>query len=560
MKDIYPTDSTVPERFLAPPDEQPDYSDWPDVRLEDDANLGDYLSDRQVRLGNGHVVAAIHAESGQSYTFQQLAEASDRLAQGLLAFGIRPGDRIAYRSPNLPDFLVVMVGALKAGAVVVPTPVSARAEELRFLLSDTGARLLFVHPRAAIEEVAAAVRDTSCEDVFAFGEGAEQAAYRSWRELMASTGSFSRPRTSANALAILWHTGGTTGQPKACYHTHRRYIAAGISLGQATAAAVDQRWSATAPIGHALGLIYHTSYSMMHGATIVLIENYSKPDVVLEAVERWQITALTGLAITWARMLQVLERQPSINYSSLKQCHAMWQSASSSQVYDSWKERGIELLNNFGSTAFATWVLIPPLGKLSPRASLGCAAPGYEVAAVEVRGRTVHRLPAGAIGQMAVRGPSGLTYWNRPGLQTRDVVDGWTLSDDLIQFDDNGYAAYLGRTDYMVSTAGFKVAPVEVEQVLARHPSVREVAVVGAPCPIRQEVVAAYVVLHEGLACSEQAKDELIRFAEPQLSAYKLPRCIEFIDALPRDSVGKVQTRIIKQWAETLTERRQSTS
>jgi 2-aminobenzoate-CoA ligase len=549
MKDVYPSDTTLPAEYLARPEDQPDYTDWPPSPVEGEANVGDYLSDRQVRAGNGDVVAAIHAETGESYTFRQLAQESDRLARGLLALGVKRGDRIAYRAPNVPDFLVVMIGALKAGAVVVPTPASARADELRFLLRDTGARFVFAHPRTTLEVVEAAVQGTPCEEMFAFGAGAETTGCRSWRELMTGEGAFARSPTTPNAVAILWHTGGTTGQPKACYHTHKRYIAAGLSLGEATGATVGQRWAATAPIGHALGLIHHTNYSMMHGATVVLIENYAKAEVVLDAVERWRITTLTGLAVTWAKMLQALEQNGNTDVSSLQRCYAMWQSASSSQVYDSWKARGIELLNNFGSTAFATWVLIPPLGEPSPRASLGCAAPGYEVAAVEVVGRTVRRLPPGTIGQMAVRGPSGLTYWNRPGLQQRDVVDGWTLSDDLIQFDAAGHAAYLGRTDYMISTAGHKVAPVEVEEVLSRHSSVREVAVVGAPCPIRQEIVAAYVVVREGLEKTEGLKDELVNFAKPILSSFKLPRRIEFIDALPRDSVGKVQTRTIKQWA-----------
>ena len=555
MKDIYPTDTTIPPEYLVPPEDQPDYPDWPATPIEDAANVGDYLSDRQVRAGNGDVVAAIHAETGESYTFRQLAEASDNLARGLLALGLRRGDRIAYRSPNGPDFLVVMIGALKAGAVVVPTPASARAEELRFVLEDTGARFLFAHPRTTLEVAEAAAHGAPCEEVFAFGEGSETTRLRSWRELMTGDGVFTKPLTMSDAVAILWHTGGTTGRPKACYHTHKRYIAAGLSLGEATGAAVGQRWAATAPIGHALGLIHHTNYSLMHGATIVLIENYAKPEVVLDAVKRWRITTLTGLAVTWAKMLQVIEQKGSADISSLQRCFAMWQSASSSQIYDAWKSRGVELLNNFGSTAFATWVLIPPLGKPSPRTSLGCAAPGYEVAAVEVEGRNVRRLPTGTIGQMAVRGPSGLTYWNRPDLQQRDVVDGWTLADDLIRFDEAGYAAYLGRTDFMVSTAGHKVVTVEVEEVLSRHPSVREVAVVGAPCPIRQEIVAAYIVLRDNSEGSEPLKDELVNFAKPFLSSYKLPRRIEFIDMLPRDSVGKVQTRTIKQWAAEAAER-----
>jgi 2-aminobenzoate-CoA ligase len=227
----------------------------------------------------------------------------------------------------------------------------------------------------------------------------------------------------------------------------------------------------------------------------------------------------------------------------------MWQSASSSDVYDGWKARGVELLNNFGSTAFASWVLVPHAGESVPRASMGRSAPGYQVLAVEIDGDPLRPVPRGTAGRMAVKGPTGLTYWNRPDLQRRDVVDGWTLSDDLIAFDDSGNAGYLGRTDYLISTAGYKVPPGEVEEVLARHPAVAEVAVVAAPDPIRQEVVMAFVATAPGTTGTDELRRELQDLVKRELAPYKYPRRVEFIEALPRDHVGKVRHSVVKEWA-----------
>ena len=162
---------------------------------------------------------------------------------------------------------------------------------------------------------------------------------------------------------------------------------------------------------------------------------------------------------------------------------------------------------------------------------------------------TVRILPQGEIGRMAVKGPTGLTYWNLPELQLRDVIQGWTLCDDLIRFDETGNAQYMGRSDYMISTAGFKVAPAEVEQILARHPAVREVAVVPAPDAIRQEIVVAFVSLSPGALGDEFLEMQLRDLVARELSSYKAPRHIYFIDSLPRDAVGKVQTKLVKQWA-----------
>jgi 2-aminobenzoate-CoA ligase len=281
-----------------------------------------------------------------------------------------------------------------------------------------------------------------------------------------------------------------------------------------------------------------------------MIEEFHRPEVVLEALREHRVETFTAIAHTWARMLDVVRDEPTVaNGLALERAYAMWQSASSSQVNDGWRSHGIELLNNFGSTAFATWVLAPRPGDSVPRGSLGRAAPGYRVVAIESDASDITPLAAGQIGRMAVRGPTGLTYWRRPDLQQRDVVNGWTLVDDLIRFDDAGNAEYLGRTDFLVSTAGYKVAPVEVEQVLARHPAISEVAVIGTPDPTRQEIVTAFVALTDPNAAGDDLRRELQGLVRANLSAYKSPRRIEFVAALPRDAVGKVQPRVLQEWA-----------
>jgi acyl-CoA synthetase (AMP-forming)/AMP-acid ligase II len=195
--------------------------------------------------------------------------------------------------------------------------------------------------------------------------------------------------------------------------------------------------------------------------------------------------------------------------------------------------------NNFGSTAFATWILVPRAGR-SPAECLA-GPPGTRLpsgggrgvlAARRIRGRRAARTDGGERADradlLAARRPAG----------SRDVVEGWTLVDDLIRFDTEDNAEYLGRTDYIISTAGYKIAPAEVENVLRRHPAVREVAVLGAPDPIRQ-VVSAFVVLKPGVAASDDLRRELQVLVRQRLSPYKYPRRLESINALPRDAVGK---------------------
>ena len=549
MKDHYAKGTTIPTGCLVEPGDQPDYSPYAIPWPEESCNIGTRLADLHVKNGRGNLIAAIHAETGQQYTFAELAQQSSRLAGGLVEFGIRPGDRVAYRTTNDPDAFIVMLAIWKAGGVVVPVPAQAKAAEIKHFIADTGARVFFVHGHAGpLDDVKTAACDSTVESIIGFGDGHEHWDVHSWSELKRAP-DVALPAVDPDQVAIIWHTGGTTGVPKGCYHTHKRFLMGGYAYGEGTGATVGQRWMVAAPIGHALGIIYYTIFSMLHGATVVLVEHYPDPRALLNAVAKYKVTTLTALMASWARMAEVARVDAAVEVSSLKRCFAMWQSASSAEIFDFWMSRGVELLNNFGSTSFATWVLVPPLDIQSPRAALGRPLPGYRVEAVEIADEKIQLVRKG-FGRMAVRGPTGLTYWNLPELQKRDVIDGWTLSDDLIEFDAEGNAHYLGRSDYMISTAGHKVAPVEVEQVLSRHPAVREVAVVPAPCPIRHEIVVAYVVTHGRFSGNDELKDELAAFVKSSLSSYKAPRRIEFIEALPRDAVGKVQTKVIMQWAQ----------
>lgn len=542
MKDVYPALDALPTDCLVPVELQPEYLACDNLGPMTD--LADALADRHVAAGRGEAVAIIHHEGRRAITYRDLSETSSRLANVLGSLGCRAGDRVAFRSGNRPEAIIAALAAWRIGAVVVPTPVQAREAELRFFLQDTGARFMLAEATPeSMDGVEAAVGASDVETGIAFGGQIDR--FHDWSTVLAEASPvYGGPPPELDAPALIWHTGGTTGTPKACYHTQRRYLLGGYSVGLSTGVRPGQRWAAAAPMGHALGFIYHTNFTLQHGATIVLIEQFAKPDAVLRAIQTHRIDTFTSVVALWARLKDALEAEPAeYDVSSLRRAYGMWQSASSAQVTGWWRERGLTLMNNFGSTSFATWVLVPRPREPFGTGSLGRPSPGYEVIASDSATTTIKPVPSGTAGRMAVRGPTGLTYWNRLELQERDVLDGWTMVDDLIRLDEHGNADYLGRTDYVISTAGYKVAPVEVEQVLCRHPDVREVAVVGAPDPIRQEIVVAFVALNEGLVGGDDLRRELQGLVKVELSPYKYPRRIKFIDALPRDGVGKVQMK-----------------
>jgi len=548
MKDSYPRLEPLPHEWLVPPADQPDYLHLPGVVLDERVDLGSMMCDAQVSKGLGDVIAIMHHESGRQITYRELVQLTDQAACDLHDQQVRAGDRVAIRGPNCPEFIIAAIGAWKIGAVVTLIPAVARSSEVRHFLADTQPSVV-VLLQPEDPDVMAVLQEAPGLTIVTGGIAGGASSRPSSRSEPRH-----RPRppvsTDLDRVAIVWHTGGTTGVPKGCYHTQRRFLLAGLSLGRAAGAAPGQRWAAAAPIGHALGFIHSTNFTLLNGATLVLVSEFAKPAVVLEALAVRKVTQFTAIAASWAGMLDILDADRGPEPTHLRRGYAMWQSSSASEVVRGWGRRGVRLLNNFGSTAFATWVLVPPLDRPTPRGWLGMAAPGYEVLAIEPDlSGGADPLPAGRQGRMAVRGPSGLTYWRLPDKQRADVRFGFSLHDDLICFgtaENQGIAEYLGRTDFMISTAGNKVAPVEVEEVLGSHPAVREAVVFGMPDAVRHEIVAAFVVLQDPAAASEGLRRELQSLVKLKLAPYKYPRRLDFIQSIPRDTVGKVQPRVLK--------------
>jgi 2-aminobenzoate-CoA ligase len=550
VRDVYPRLDTLPHEWLVDPADQPDYSEWPGAVLDEDTDLGSMLCDAQVAKGLGGNVAIAHHESGRQLTFAELAERSDRAAAGLHALGVRPGDRVALRGPNCPEFIVAAIATWKLGAVVTLIPPLAPADEVGYFLADTEPKVL-VLMQAEAGDARAVLDATPGLSVVAVEDSATTTGLVFSGSVLDCPAPRPKVDTDLDRIAIVWHTGGTTGRPKGCYHTQRRFLLGGLSLGQAADAAPGQRWAAAAPMGHALGFIHSTNFTLLNGVTLVVVSGFSQPAALLAALADWRVTQFTAIAATWGRMLELLESGAPPQPTALARGYAMWQSSSAAEITAGWRQRGVELLNNFGSTSFATWVLVPPRGRTVPPASLGAAAPGYEVTAIDPEWPTELRpVPTGQPGRMAVRGPTGLTYWRLPGKQRADVRLGYTLQDDLICFgagEAADLAEYLGRTDFLISSAGNKIAPVEVEAVLAGHPAVREVVVLGLPDPSRQEIVAAFVVLHRPTDASDALRRELQELVKVKLAPYKFPRRLDFIPAIPRDNVGKVQSMLFKR-------------
>lgn len=555
MKDIYPRYETIPDGWLTSPEVQPEYLDWPGSSVGATLNLTDFLIDRHVREGRGEHIALHMADDGTSYTYSELSRVSAQLAHVLHDLGVGPGDRVAVRSSNRPEALIAFLAAWRVGAISVLTPPQARRDEIRFFLNDTRAKVLVVANKGSyISELQAVDRADipSVQHILAFPD-ATGTDHLSWNAMVpAKPAAFGPAAYPSDAPAVIWHTAGTTGVPKACYHTARRLVLAAERTAAAYDIAPDDVHLFPAPVGHAAGWLSRATFSLVVGITVVELEDFSNPEKVLRAIGDYKVTWFLALGTTWAQMLPVFEKDPSAyDLSSLRRTYAPFITSNGKWLYDAWHGHGIDVLNPVGSTAFAAWYFIPPHDGQVPPLSVWGPIDGYVVRVVQPSVSPLTDVEPGEIGQLAVRGVSGLTYWNRPELQNRDVREGWTVTDDLFRVDEAGRYWYMGRSDLVITTGGYKVAPVEVEQALAAHPAVAEVAVTAAPDEQRGQAVMAWVVPAAGVEPDAVLRAELQDFVKARLAPYKYPRRLVFMKQLPRDPLGKIVAKTLTGWSHS---------
>ncbi|MFD8206670.1 long-chain fatty acid--CoA ligase [Streptomyces sp. NPDC059695] len=465
----------------------------------------------------------------QAITYAELDERSARAAALLRSEGVRPGDRVALMLPNVPEFVVLYYGALRAGAVVVPMNPLLKTRETEFHLTDSGAVVLFEWHQAP-------------------GEGAEGAAAAGVRHAVVEPAAFAaalaRHEPSAEVadtadddMAVLLYTSGTTGRPKGAVLTH-----AGLRHNTEVNTVEIQRMTpddvvvGCLPLFHIFGQICTMSAAVRSGASLVLVPRF-EPGAVLEAVARERATVFEGVPTMYAALLQ----HPSdADVSTLRMCISGGASLPVEILHGFERRFGCPVLEGFGMSETSPVVTFNHPERPRKAGSIGTPIRDVEVRLLDDEGQDV---APGAIGELAVRGPNVMKgYWNRPEETEAAIPDGWLRTGDLARADDEGYLYVVDRKKDMVIRGGYNVYPREVEEVLHEHPAVALAAVVGVPHPELGEEVAAAVVLRPG---AETTPDELRAYVRERVAAYKYPRRVWFVDRLPLGPSGKILKREI---------------
>ncbi|MFE5481136.1 long-chain fatty acid--CoA ligase [Streptomyces sp. NPDC056527] len=465
----------------------------------------------------------------QVVTYAELDEHSARCAALLRAEGVQPGDRVALMLPNVPEFVVLYYGVLRAGAVVVPMNPLLKTRESEYHLADSGAVWLFEWHQAPGEgskgAAAAGVRHTAVEPT-AF------AATLAGHEPLTEVAS-----TDGEDMAVLLYTSGTTGRPKGAVLTH-----AGLRHNTEVNGVQVQRMTpedvvvGCLPLFHIFGQICTMSAAVRSGASLVLIPRFD-PQTVLDAIARERATVFEGVPTMYAALLQHLSEA---DVSTLRMCISGGASLPVEILHGFERRFGCPVLEGFGMSETSPVVTFNHPDRPRKAGSIGTPIRDVEVRLLDEKGQEV---APGEIGELSVRGPNVMKgYWNRPEETEAAIPDGWLRTGDLARADEDGYLYIVDRKKDMIIRGGYNVYPREIEEVLHEHPAVALAAVVGIPHAELGEQVAAVVVLRPAV---QATPEELQEYVKERVAAYKYPRHVMLVDKLPLGPSGKILKREI---------------
>ncbi|HEY0400933.1 MAG TPA: AMP-binding protein [Blastococcus sp.] len=498
-----------------------------------------------------------------SISRQELDELSDALAAGLLANGFSAGDRLAVYLQNVPQFVIAMVAAWKAGGVMVSINPMSRKRELSYLLKDSGATVL-VSLEALYDEVAReVVPDTDVRLVLTTSElefqtrnderlfaGMSRQRHEGTTDFLEFIGEHRGQvpppvELKPDDVAFLTYTSGTTGVPKGAMNTHRNVVFTAQVYRDWVRAGRGGAIFGIAPLFHITGLIGHVAVSMLVPAPLVLAYRF-EPRVVLDALLEHRPTFTIG-AITALNALLNAPGFTKDHFASFTSVYSGGAAISPTAEKAFLEATGIQVHNAYGLTETTSPMTVTPFGSPSPvdptsgALSVGVPAPNT---IVRIQGDDGQDQPLGEIGEIVADGPQVVSgYWGKPEETAANLPGGALRSGDVGFMNPEGWVFIVDRKKDMINASGYKVWPREVEDVLAEHPAVRESAVVGVPDEKRGETVKAFVSLRAG---SQATAEDLIAHCKERMAAYKYPRQVVIIDELPKTVTGKILRRELR--------------
>jgi len=480
---------------------------------------------------------------GREFTNVELQSRGARLATALAALGVAPGDRVAVMLPNSPEVGVCYGGILRTGAIAVPMVFLLAVPEIAHILGDCDAKVIFTSPEF-YGNVKAAIKDLpNPPTVVVTGDAPGDPGVLPFDRLLAdATDEHPIVDRDGEDLAVVSYTSGTTGRPKGVMLSHANLLFNAENTST-VAPTRDGDVSVTGlPLAHLFGIGSSLVIQLFKTKSVVL--QWFTVEGFFDAVNRYQATSSAAVPA----MVQLMLAHPG--FDDVDWSHFEWIVVAAAPVpvemaEEFEKRTGSRVLEGYGLTETSPTATLMRLDDPRKPGSCGRAVPNVELAILNDDDEPV---PTGEWGEVCIKGPNIMAgYYNMPEETEKALRKGWFHSGDIGHLDDDGFLYITERKKDMIIRGGFNIYPRDIEEVLYGHPSIQECAVVGVPDPTMGEEVQAYVVLRPGQTATAE---ELVERCRAQLAKYKTPKWVSFMDALPKNPVGKILKKDLRELAK----------
>lgn len=486
---------------------------------------------------------------GKKISYQQLLGFTQGFTSALQQNQVQKGDRVAIMLPNCPQYVISYYGILGAGAIVTQVNPMSVEREIEYILTDSGAETIIVMD-AFYARVKSVQAQTSLKNIIVVSlqpSGHDFSPDRSFEKFLADGNGKVTPVSiePEHDIAILQYTGGTTGRSKGAMLTHRNILANVMQSYEFFKHEMEfgkERCLTVIPLFHVFGMSSCMNLCIFTGAESIMLPRFDLEEV-LTTIKTEQPTTFPGVPTMYVALTNH-PRAEEYGLGSIRTCNSGSAPMPVELLRDFETKTGAKILEGYGlsETSPATHCN-PPFAERKP-GSVGIGMPSTEYKIVDV-GNGTEEVPVGELGEIIIKGPQVMKgYWNMPEETANTLRDGWLYTGDIGKVDEDGYLYIVDRKKDLIIASGFNIYPRDIEEVLYEHPAVQEAVVIGVPDPYRGEDVKACLVLKAGKSASEE---EIIQYCKQNLSAYKVPRIIEFREQLPKTAVGKILRRALRE-------------
>lgn len=497
---------------------------------------GNHLAEklRAASLGAENNLFLRNHQTGEDISYKAFFANAERMAKALVASGVKPGDRVAVQVPKTQAMLELYVGTVLAGAVFLPLNTAYTAAEITYFLTDAEPRIFVCDPNCK-DELSAVAKDAGVAEVLTIG--ADENGSLPERRDAAAPGFTPSPRGPDDLAAILY-TSGTTGRSKGAMLTHRALASNAQTLKDSWHFSADDVLIHALPIFHTHGLFVATNITLLAGSSCIFMSKFDADDILGYMPDA---TVLMGVPTFYVRLLET----EGLGKASVNM--RLFVSGSApllAETHDRWRDvTGHAILERYGMTETNMNTSNPYDGDRRA-GTVGLPLPGVEVIVTDPA--TGAPLPQGEIGVLEVRGPNVFAgYWKMPDKTAEELRDnGFFITGDLGRIDADGYVHIVGRGKDLIISGGYNIYPKEIELVIDDLPGVVESAVIGVPHKDFGEAVVAVIVAQDGVEISAKDVSNMIK---DNLARFKQPKSIEFVQALPRNAMGKVQKNVLRE-------------